>query len=262
MNFVQARWYTETDGRRVRLNVIHDMEAPEKSTTAEAVARYFATTATKASAHYCYDDDSAVQCVRDKDVAYAAPGANNDGLHHELSGYAKQTAEEWRDKFSISTLTRCAIVVSNKCEEFDLPKTWLSDRELSLGRLGIVDHAQVSRVYKKSTHTDCGPNFPKDLFVDMVRAVNLLPSPDPTGVSIMNDAQDFLICPVDGGEQKLQADGGIFNANGCQHYHGSYLEDNMAQHRNVPRTFRAIQRVGTTGYRILAHDGATYEFNA
>lgn len=41
------------------------MEAPEKSTTAEAVARYFATTATPASAHYNVDDDSIVQSVRE-----------------------------------------------------------------------------------------------------------------------------------------------------------------------------------------------------
>lgn len=263
MKFVQAKHYRRTDGRSIRLQVIHDMEAPEKDTTAEAVANYFARGTVKASAHYCFDNDSEVQCVHDKDVAYAAPGANHDGLQYELAGYAKQTADEWRDKFSLATLSRCAVVVSKRCEQYAISKTWLTDAEIRMGKSGICDHWAISRVYRKSTHTDTGANFPKDLFVDLVRASPLLTqNPTPSGgTTIMNDAQAFLICPVDGGEQKLQADGGIFNANGCGHYHGSYLEPNMAEHRNVPRTFRDIQRVGQTGYRILAHDGATYEFN-
>ena len=52
--YVPARWLTKTPSgtrRSVRVIVIHDMEAPENSQTAENVARYFATTETKASCH-------------------------------------------------------------------------------------------------------------------------------------------------------------------------------------------------------------------
>lgn len=266
MQHIQAAHYTKASRRPqdIRLEVLHTMEAPEKGTTAEAVARYFAGGSVKASAHYCIDNDSIVQCVYDKDIAYAAPGANHDGRQYEQAGYARQTGDEWRDNYSLSMLVRTAKLVSVKCEESGNAKTWLSDREIAAGKRGICDHAAISRVYRKSTHTDCGPNFPKDMFIDLVRAAPMLTqNPTPSGgTTIMNDAQDFLICPVDGGEQKLQADGGIFNANGCGHYHGSYLEPNMAPHRNAPRTFRAIQRVGQTGYRILANDGATYEFSS
>src|SRR5688572_29051390 len=105
---VRARWFTDvTDRRQVRLVVIHSMEAPEKGETAENVARYFQNPRdkngkpVKASAHLCVDSDSIVQCVLDNDVAYAAPGANSDGVHIELSGYAKQTRKEWLDAYGV-----------------------------------------------------------------------------------------------------------------------------------------------------------------
>jgi hypothetical protein len=265
MQFVQAKWYTKTDGRDVRLQVIHDMEAKETSSTAEAVAHDFATTTTKKSAHYCYDDDSTVQCVRDQDVAYAAPGANHDGLHHELAGFARQLDQEWRDKFSLAMLARVAVNVAKKCEANNNPKTWLSDAEVLAGKRGICDHWTITRVYKKTTHTDVGPNFPKDLFIDMVRASGLLvQSPTPQGgFTIMNNCVAVIECPIDHGFQKLQSDGAVFNSDGCSHYAGSYLEPTMATARqNQPvLPFVDIVRVpGGSGanYVIVRQDGAVY----
>lgn len=263
---IQARHYTKANRRphEIRLEVIHAMQAPEKPTTAEGVARYFATTTKRASAHTCHDNDSSIRCVLDKDVAYAAPGANHDGRQYELAGYAEQTEAEWKDKFSLAMLARVAVLVNHKCQESGNAMTWLSDREIAMGRRGICDHWAISRIYKRSSHWDTGPNFPKDLFVDMVRAAEMLPvHPTPSGgTTIMLNAQAFLVCPVDGGYQKLQADGGVFN-DGCTHYHGSYLEDSMAEARkgqpDLP--FTHIERVpGGDGtlYAILRQDGAVY----
>lgn len=265
MRFVQAKYYTETSGRDIRLQVLHTVEAPEKDGTAEAVARYFQNPPIKVSAHYCIDNDSEVQCVSDKNVAYTAPGANHDGLHYELAGYARQSEDEWRDKYSLAMLTRAAILVNKKCEQYGTPKTWLSDREVAALRDGICDHAAISRVYKKSTHTDTGPNFPKDMFIELVRSTPLLTQQKtPTwSLTIMNDCTAALVCPVDGGFQKLQGDGGVFNE-GCTHYHGSYLENSMTPHRqgqpNLP--FKEIVRIGdpdtSTKYAIVRQDGAVY----
>ena len=53
--------------------VIHTMESPEKPDTAESVANWFSgSTAPQASAHYCIDGNSIVQCVHDDDVAWHA----------------------------------------------------------------------------------------------------------------------------------------------------------------------------------------------
>lgn len=259
---MQAKYYKNLNSRNVRLQVIHSMEAPEKGTTAEAVARYFQNPPRPASAHYCVDNDSEVQCVMLEDIAYAAPGANSDGIQYELAGYAKQTRPEWEDKFSLAMLARTAVLVSKNCEFYENAKTWLSDQEIASGKSGICDHAAISRIYKKSSHWDPGPNFPKDLFVDLVRASPLLKqNTTPTGrTTIMNDCVAAIECPVDGGFQKLQADGGVFNQD-CEHYHGSYLEPSMEPHRrgqpNIP--FVDIIRVGnSTRYAILRKDGAIY----
>lgn len=266
MKHIQARWYIKANRRphEIRLEVIHAMQAPEKPATAEGVASYFSSTAKKVSAHTCHDNDSSVRCVYDKDIAYTAPGANHDGRQYELAGYSEQTAGEWKDKFSLSMLARVAVLVNQKCDESGNAKTWLSDKEIAQGRRGICDHAAISRIYKRSSHWDPGPNFPRDLFVDMVRAAPLLTNPNAaSGGPIMNNAVAFLQCPLDGGFQKLQSDGGVFNTDGCDHYNGSYLEPAMDKYKvgqpNLP--FTSMVRVeGGNGtlYAIMRQDGAVY----
>lgn len=170
---VPARWFTKTDPgaqRVVRVIVIHTMEAPEKSTTAEDVARYFATTDTKASAHLCIDNDSIVQCVMDRDVAWAAPGCNNDGIQIELAGTAAQTDAQWDDAYSRALLNNGANAVAQYCLKYNVPIRHLSNTELKNGRKGIVGHVQVSTVYKKSDHQDPGKSFPWARFLEQVSA--------------------------------------------------------------------------------------------
>jgi N-acetyl-anhydromuramyl-L-alanine amidase AmpD len=169
--FVQARHYTKSVPgvrRKVRVLVIHDMEYDESLTAAEAVAKYFATTSTVASAHICVDADSIVQCVKDNDVAYAAPGCNSDGIQLELAGYARQTRAEWLDLYSTAMLTLAADATAQYCLKYDLPIVHLSDAQLAAGAKGIIGHYQASAVYKKSDHGDPGPNFPWDVFMALV----------------------------------------------------------------------------------------------
>jgi N-acetyl-anhydromuramyl-L-alanine amidase AmpD len=169
--FTKARWFTEsTDRRKVRVIVIHDMEFSERTDTAEVIAKDFANRKedNKASAHLCIDSNSIVQCVLDNDVAYAAPGCNSDGLHIELAGYGKQTREQWLDPFGIAMLALGADAAAQYCLKYDIPPLKLTDEQLFAGQKGIVGHDQVSRVYKKSDHTDPGPNFPWDYFINHV----------------------------------------------------------------------------------------------
>jgi N-acetyl-anhydromuramyl-L-alanine amidase AmpD len=172
--FVKARWFTDlpdTD-RKVRVIVIHDMEAPELVKTAENVANWFKNhpgpREKGASAHVCVDSDSVIQCVYDSDVAWAAPGANNDGIQIELAGYGSQTAEQWQDEYSKALLDRGADVAAQYCLKYDIPARHITNDELRLGHKGIVGHYQVSAVYKLSDHTDPGPNFPWPLFIEQV----------------------------------------------------------------------------------------------
>ena len=169
--FVKARFFTPSTAKRaVRLIVIHSMEAPEKGETAENVANFFHTTDRKASAHLCIDNNSIVQCVLDNDVAFAAPGANSDGVHIELAGFAKQTEAEWLDAFGILLLEQAANAAAQYALKFDIPIRRLTNAELAAkSNRGFVSHSQVSEVFKKSDHADPGKGFPWEFFLERVR---------------------------------------------------------------------------------------------
>lgn len=168
--FVKAKVFKQVPGKRkVRLIVIHSMEAPEKGETAENVAKFFQNPPSPASAHLCIDNNSIVQCVLDNNIAAAAPGANQDGIHLELAGFAKQTEAEWLDAFGVLLLNNAAEAAGQYCLKYDIPVKRLTNNELKDGQTkGIVSHSQVSEVFKKSTHTDPGPGFPWQFFLQRV----------------------------------------------------------------------------------------------
>ncbi len=169
-SFIPARWYTPTSGRSVRLVVIHTIEGPEKGDSAEATARWFQTLPPerKVSSHYLIDANSIVQAVRERDVAYAAPGANHDGIQLEHAGRARQTKAEWLDEYSLAMLRRSAELTAYLCRKYKLPLRWLSPQDLLAGRRGITSHANVSQAYKRSDHTDPGSHFPEGLYLALV----------------------------------------------------------------------------------------------
>lgn len=170
---IRARNFTDSSrtAADVRVVVIHTMESPEGSNTAEAVADWFAgSSAPQASAHYCVDNNSIVGCVNESDVAWAAPGCNRDGVQVELAGRASQTAAQWSDAYSKAELVRAAKLVADICHRQGIPARRLSNADLAAGKSGIIGHVQASQVYKRSTHTDPGSSFPWAAFVKDVQS--------------------------------------------------------------------------------------------
>jgi N-acetyl-anhydromuramyl-L-alanine amidase AmpD len=167
--------YKEVDGRNIQLIVIHSMEAPEKGNTAENVAIWFSRGADgrKVSAHYCIDTDSIVQCVQTKDVAFAAPGANHNGIQLELAGYSSQTEAAWLDVYGRDMMELAAALCGRiLCPKFAIPPKYLNAKALlALGTTGkgITTHAEVTKAFKRSTHTDPGKNFPMTRFMQRIR---------------------------------------------------------------------------------------------
>lgn len=163
-------------GRRkpIRLIVLHDGEVPENSSSAEGMGRWFAQyhgPGKASSTHKGVDTDSICTYLSDYDTAAAAPGANDDGLHLELSGYARQTAAQWDDAPSRLILANGALVVSRWCRKHKIPARWLSDAQLRDGTTkGLTTHRQVTRVLRNGVgHTDPGPAFPATKFLAMVK---------------------------------------------------------------------------------------------
>lgn len=158
--FIKAKYFTVSDRKDIRVIVIHDMESAEKGDTAETCAKFFQITTRPASAHICVDNNSAVRCVLDKDIAYQAPGCNNDGLGIEHAGVAAQTADQWHDDYSTAMLGLSAKLVADWCFKYNIPAQRLTVAQLIAGQKGIVGHGDVTAAYHKSDHTDPGPNFP------------------------------------------------------------------------------------------------------
>jgi hypothetical protein len=179
--FKQAKWFTEVSHppRKIQLIVLHSMESPEKGTTAESVANYFANGADNrpASAHYCIDSNSIVQCVQCKDVAYGAPNANRNGIHLELAGYAKQTREEWLDDYGKLMLANAAALCAEiLMPKFDILPVFIAGNALNMLRsrnsslTGITTHAEVTKAFNPGGHWDPGPGFPTDYFMNLIKS--------------------------------------------------------------------------------------------
>ncbi len=171
---VPAKWTgPRVLNRPVDLIVIHAMQYAERPDAAEIIANDFATRSAdnKASAQWCIDNNSAVRCVDDDVVAYAAPGANKNGVHLELAGFSEQDAAGWHDAFSIDVLENTAEIIVQYCKKYAIPPVHLTNDELKAGQRGIVGHKQVSDVYKLSDHQDPGPNFPWDYLLARVAAL-------------------------------------------------------------------------------------------
>lgn len=190
MVFVQARNFTRTSGRQIDLVVIHDMEAPETTRTAENVANWFAgANAPRASAHWCHDSDSSVRCVADKDVAWHAPGANHNGIGHELAGYARQTRAEWLDPFGLAMLPRVAAQVRVDCANYGIPLRFVGPDGLRRGERGLTIHRYVSEAFHRSTHWDTGYHFPEAYFLELVRSAagpHVTPNPVPVDDGLLS----------------------------------------------------------------------------
>jgi len=168
--FVESPHVTKTGGRKIDLIVIHTMEMDEKGETAEHCAQWFRNPASKVSAHYCVDADSIVQCVRDQDVGWHAPGANHDGIGIEHAGRAKQTGRDWSDAYSTAMLDLSAGLVADLCRKHGIPVTWLYAADLRAGKRGITTHKAVSDAFKRGSHWDPGPGFPVERYLALVRA--------------------------------------------------------------------------------------------
>ena len=173
LTFVQASGYTRgrPDGPPLWI-VIHDMEAGESSLRAESTAAYFATGAggRAVSSHYCVDDDSVIQCVRLADSAWTVgnrPG-NNRGINWELSGFARQTRAEWLDPFGLAMFAQMAPIVRADAAEYGIPLERRSVAELRALRPGVTSHNDLRLAFGVTTHTDPGPAFPWDVWLQMM----------------------------------------------------------------------------------------------
>lgn len=173
-------------GVQITLLIVHTMEAPEKPGTARGVANWFAgDTSPMASAHYCIDSQEIIQCVMEDVVAWAAPGANKNGIHLEHAGYAAQTIPQWGDDYSMAVLARSAALAADICARHGIPIVKLTAADLKQGGArGICGHFDVTfGLNGGKGHTDPGVMFPWPSYLAAIRAAMPKPDGEPDAVA-------------------------------------------------------------------------------
>lgn len=178
--FIQAKKYAKgrPDGPPLWI-VVHDMEASETSTRAENTANYFATLpdGRSVSSHYCADNNSIVQCVKLADTAYTVGNrqGNYRGINWEFAGFASQTREQWLDPYGKAMFALAAPYIRADAARFGIPLVRRTVSELKAMIPGITSHNDLRLAFGTTTHTDPGPNFPWDYFMDLIQEDDMTP---------------------------------------------------------------------------------------
>lgn len=173
--------YTPGRNRPVQFVTLHYTAGSEGPTSAEAGVQYDKVRTDGTSAHI-YTDSSGpgLQEVPYGDRAHTARKHGNEiGVHIEICGTV-QTRAQWLDAVSLPTLQTTAGIVSSICDELGLAKRRLTTAETRAAYYnptgqrptGINDHNACTLAFPEDggTHTDVGPEFPWDVFMDMVLA--------------------------------------------------------------------------------------------
>ena len=150
------------------LGVIHSTVGPSKPGSAKAIANYFQSTRVVSSAHYSVDsgpyDQAVYQSVYDSTVAYHC-GYNQDSIGVEMCDYPSSTSQaRWSTEEHQDLLNNVAHLAAELHLSKGIKVRMLTDAQLlawdrggrKLEDGGWATHAQMSRVFKKSTHWDPG----------------------------------------------------------------------------------------------------------
>jgi hypothetical protein len=177
--YVHPDRYGNTKTSTNRLLVVHTSEGGELGTSAEALCSYMGQPGDRsnpdgskygASYQYVIDTDVIRPAALDTVVAYAAAGANHDGIHYCIPGKAGQTRNEWLDTNTRPHIANLARALADKAAETGIPLRKLTTQEVRDGMRGVCGHVNVSLAFGRSDHTDPGAFFPWDvLFDDIAR---------------------------------------------------------------------------------------------
>lgn len=111
--------------------------------------------------------------LRANDDAYipwaAFPTGNRIGLHLCILAYAAESRNRWLEYDH--QLTLAAEVAADWCTRYSIPPVKLTAAEVRAGKRGICGHGEISGAFHESDHTDPGPGFPWDVFIQKVKTI-------------------------------------------------------------------------------------------
>lgn len=156
------------------LITMHTAECGEVADGAENLATWGASAnRPKASWTFAVANADITMSVPLNRLAWHAGPINPYSVGIELVGRAAQTADQWHDQYSNEQRTLASMLVAVLCESLQIPVRRVTPEELKRNHLagiqsrGICGHADVTKALG-GTHTDPGPCFPWDEFLEMV----------------------------------------------------------------------------------------------
>lgn len=148
-------------------------------TPAENVANY-QIGAKNGSYHYLADASGKLLRENTDDwVAWGTGNRGNDvGLHISFVANAALTRAQWIANMPM--LRAAAWQVARWCRAYGIPAQFVTPSQLRGGIRGISTHDGARQAWGVTDHTDPGPNFPMDVFINLVKQeLNPTPAPAP-----------------------------------------------------------------------------------
>lgn len=160
---------------RRQLFVIHTAECPLKVGYAASLSEWADgdSYSPRASWHRFVDPATVALFVPLNTVAWHAAGGNDMGIGYEQAGYASFTRLQWLVPDGLRQLD----LLAQQIVKDGLPKSgirWLTDAEVKAvldGNrtiFGLCTHEQISRLSGRTSRTDPGKGYPKDVLLDFV----------------------------------------------------------------------------------------------
>lgn len=181
-----------SSGRRSRVDVLtlHSTEGGEILRSARNTGAWFRDPrCTGSSADIITDNLEIIQAIERLDVDMSwhagtpAPNFNRYSIGIEQAGKAEQTADQWRDEYSMGVLQHTIEILAWLCKRFDVPAEFVDSNRLQANKgawlrgeapafRGITTHFEVNKAWPNapSKHWDPGPGYPTAWVIERVTA--------------------------------------------------------------------------------------------
>lgn len=139
---------------------MQDIEGDDR--TAEAVARFFATTSRIASAHVNIDADSAVDLLPINYTAFHAKGGNSNGIGMEIGWDHDDWGKHPNRDYQV--IARAAEWAAPWAAAFQVPLRRVNANGWRNGMKGFISHEELDPTRRQ----DPGDNFPWDDYLGLI----------------------------------------------------------------------------------------------
>lgn len=156
--------YSSRWGARVRLWVLHTEEG---NSDAQGLANYFRRA--EVSYHYTIDNRTCIDVVDTDYSSWSVLDANPYCINLCFAGSrASMSRSEWLSRFGDAIDYAAKLFVQDAKKYDPLEPVVIDHAAIRAGRAGGTDHYGITKGVGIGNHSDCGPNFPWDVYAAAV----------------------------------------------------------------------------------------------